>query len=229
MTLASVGPAVRVAAYDARQQLLNIASQMLEIPPESLTVQGSMFSSPLLKESVPVKTVLSKLGNFMILGRGGRSPNPENVNVNTFGVQFAEVEVDADTGEVKVKRVVAVHDSGRVINPLTFSSQIEGGVLQGTGFGLMEQRIVDRRNGAVLNGDLENYKILTSVDVPEIVVESIDRPDTQANNLGSRGVGEPPIIPTAPAIANAIADALGIRFKELPITRDKILEALGGK
>jgi xanthine dehydrogenase YagR molybdenum-binding subunit len=224
MTLASVGPAVRVAAHDARQQLLNVASQMLEIPPESLTVQGSMFSSPLLKESVPVKTVLSKLGNFMILGRGGRSPNPENLNVNTFGAQFAEVEVDTDTGEVKVKRIVAVHDSGRVINPLTFSSQIEGGVLQGIGFGLMEQRIVDRRNGAVLNGDLENYKILTSVDVPEIVVESIDRPDTQANNLGSRGVGEPPIIPTAPAIANAIADALGIRFKELPITRDKILE-----
>jgi xanthine dehydrogenase YagR molybdenum-binding subunit len=146
------------------------------------------------------------------------------LNVNTFGVQFAEVEVDIDRGEVKVKRIVAVHDSGRVINPLTFSSQIEGGVLQGTGFGLMEQRIVDRRNGAVLNGDLENYKILTSADVPEIVVESIDRPDTQANNLGSRGVGEPPIIPTAPAIANAIADALGIRFRELPITRDKILE-----
>jgi xanthine dehydrogenase YagR molybdenum-binding subunit len=229
MTLASVGPAVRVAAHDARQQLLNIASQMLEIPPESLTVQGSLFSSPMLKESVPVKTVLSKLGNFMILGRGGRSPNPENLNVNTFGVQFAEVEVDTDTGEVKVKRVVAVHDSGRVINPLTFSSQIEGGVLQGTGFGLMEQRIVDRRNGAVLNGDLENYKMLTSVDVPEIVVESIDWPDTRANNLGSRGVGEPPIIPTAPAIANAIADALGIRFRELPITRDKILEALGKK
>jgi xanthine dehydrogenase YagR molybdenum-binding subunit len=229
MTLASVGPAVRVAAHDARQQLLDIACQMLEVPPESLTVQGSMFSSPMLKESVPVKTVLSKLGNFMILGRGGRSPNPENLNVNTFGVQFAEVEIDTDTGEVKVKRIVAVHDSGRVVNPLTFSSQIEGGVLQGIGFGLMEQRIADRRNGTVLNGDLENYKVLTSVDVPEILVESIDQPDTQANNLGSRGVGEPPIIPTAPAIANAIADALGIRMKELPITRDKILEALSKK
>jgi xanthine dehydrogenase YagR molybdenum-binding subunit len=229
MTLASVGPAVRVAAYDAKQQLLQIASQMLEIPSESLTLQAGIFSSPVLKESVPVKNILSKLGNFMIIGKGARSPNPEKFNVNTFSVQFAEVEIDIDTGEVKVKKIVAVHDSGRVINPQIFSSQIEGGVLQGIGFGLMEQRVVDRRNGAVLNGDLENYKMLTSVDVPEIVAESVGLPDIQANNLGSRGVGEPPIIPTAPAIVNAIADALGIRMKELPITRDKLLKVLSGK
>jgi CO/xanthine dehydrogenase Mo-binding subunit len=80
-----------------------------------------------------------------------------------------------------------------------------------------------------LNGDLENYKVPTQSDAPEIVSEMIDRPDVHANNLGSKGIGEPPIIPTSPAIANAIADALGIRFKELPITREKILEALSGK
>jgi xanthine dehydrogenase YagR molybdenum-binding subunit len=229
MTLASVGPAVRVAAHDARQQLLDVASQVLDVPKESLSVQDSVLTSPSLKEPVAVEAVLSKLEDFMIIGRGSRSPNPEDVNLNTFGVQFAEVEVDRELGEVRVKKIVAVHDSGRVANPLTISSQIEGGVLQGLGFGLTEQRIVDRGTGAVLNGDLENYKVPTQSDAPEIISEMIDRPDVHVNNLGSKGIGEPPIIPTSPAVANAIADALGIRFNELPITREKILEALSGK
>ena len=226
MTLASVGPAVRMAAYDARQQLLDIASQVLEIPRESLSFSNSFFTSPALKEPVAVEDVLSKLGNFMIIGRGARSPNPEKVNVNTFGAQFVEVDVDTETGEVRVEKIVAVHDSGRVVNPLTISSQIEGGVIQGVGFGLVEQRIVDRATGAVVNGDLENYKVPTCLDVPEILPEMLDRPDPYVNNLGSKGVGEPPIIPTAPAIANAVADAIGVRLKELPITREKILKAL---
>jgi xanthine dehydrogenase YagR molybdenum-binding subunit len=226
MTLASVGPAVRVAAHDARQQLLDVASQVLDVPKESLSVQDSVLTSSSLKEPVAVEAVLSKLEDFMIIGRGSRSPNPEDVNLNTFGVQFAEVEVDRELGEVRVKKIVAIHDSGRVANPLTISSQIEGGVLQGLGFGLTEQRIVDRRTGAVLNGDLENYKVPTQSDAPEIMSEMIDRPDVHVNNLGSKGIGEPPIIPTSPAVANAIADAIGIRFKELPITRDKLLEAI---
>jgi len=226
MTLPSVGPAVRTAAYDARQQLLDVASQVLEIPRDTLLVQNSKLSSPRLKNPVPVKTALSKLGNFTIIGRGSRSPNPEGVAVNTFGAQFAEVEVDTETGEVRVEKIVAVHDSGRVVNPLTLSSQIEGGVIQGLGFGLIEQRVVDRPTGVVMNDDLENYKIPTVLDVPEIVVEMVDRPDLLANNVGSRGVGEPPIIPTSPAIANAVRDALGIRIRELPITRERILEAL---
>ena len=229
MTLASVGPAVRMAAYDTRQQLLDIVSQLLEIPRETISLRNSVLDSPGLKEPVSVKTVLSMLKNFMIIGRGARGPNPEVVNVNTFGAQFAEVEVDIETGEVRVEKIAAVHDSGRVINPLTLSSQIEGGVLQGLGFGLVEQRVVDRVTGAVVNGDLENYKVPTCSDVPEMVVEMINHPDAYANNLGGKGVGEPPIIPTAPAIANAISDAIGVRIKELPITRDKVLKLLAEK
>jgi CO/xanthine dehydrogenase Mo-binding subunit len=227
MTLASVGPAVRMAAYDACQQLMEVACQTLEIPRESLTIQDGILQSKVLSEPIALEKVLSKLKNFMIIGRGARSPNPEAVNVNTFGAQFAEVEVDTETGEVKVEKIVAVHESGRVINPLVISSQIEGGVLQGLGFGLMEKRVIDQVTGAVVNDDLENYKFPTHLDVPDIVTEMVDRPDAQANNLGSKGVGEPPIIPTAPAIANAIADAIGVRIKELPITKDKMLRALG--
>ena len=226
MTLASVGPAVRVAAHDARQQLLDVASQALEVPRESLFLQDGIFQCKALRGPIAVKEVFLKLGNFMIIGRGARSPNPEVVNVNTFGAQFAEVEVDPETGEVTVEKIVAVHDSGRVINPLMISSQIEGGVLQGLGFGLLERRVVDHMTGIVVNDGLENYKVPTSMDAPDMVTEMIDRPDPHVNNLGSRGVGEPPIIPTAPAIANAIADAIGVRIKELPITREKILKAL---
>ncbi|OGP72250.1 MAG: hypothetical protein A2W09_05735 [Deltaproteobacteria bacterium RBG_16_50_11] len=229
MTLASVGPAVRFAAHDAKQQLLDVASQILDVPRESLFIRDGIFSSSALKEPVEAGKVLPGLEDFMIIGRGSRSPNPEKLNVNTFGAQFAEVEVDPETGEVRVLKMVAVHDSGRVINPLTISSQIEGGVLQGLGFGLMEQRVVDQATGVVMSDDLENYKIPTLPDAPDIVTEMVDRPDLHVNNIGSKGVGEPPIIPSAPAIANAIANAMGARIKELPITKDKILKTLCGK
>jgi xanthine dehydrogenase YagR molybdenum-binding subunit len=229
MTLASVGPAVRFAANDAKQQLLDIASQVIEVPPESLSIRDGTLNSSTQKKQTEVKEVLSQLEDFMIIGHGSRSPNPEKLNINTFGAQFAEVEIDPETGEVKVLKMVAIHDSGRVINPLTISSQIEGGVLQGLGFGLMEKRVVDQATGVVMSDDLENYKIPTLSDVPEIITEMIDRPDNHVNNIGSKGVGEPPIIPSAPAIANAIADAIGIRIKELPITKDKILGALPRK
>jgi xanthine dehydrogenase YagR molybdenum-binding subunit len=227
MTVASVGPAVRLAAHDAREQLLDVAAQVLEVPRESLTLCDGLLSSPVLKEPVAVHEVLKKLENFMIIGHGARAPNPEDVAVNTFGAQFAEVLVDTETGAVKVERIVAVHDSGRVINPLTLSSQIEGGIIQGLGYALFEQRVIDRDTGIVVNDNLENYKVPTALDIPKIVFEMVDRPDPRANNLGAKGVGEPPIIPTAAAIANAVANALGVRIYELPLTRDKILKALG--
>lgn len=229
MTVASVGPAVRVAAHEARQQLLDVAAQVLEVPRESLTISQGLLSSSALPKPVAVHEVLKNLENFMIIGRGAREPNPEDVTVNTFGAQFAEVTVDTETGEVRVERIVAVHDSGRVINPLTLSSQIEGGIIQGLGYALFEQRVVDRNTGVVLTDNLESYKVPTALDIPEIVFEMIDRPDPRANNLGAKGVGEPPIIPTAAAIANAVANALGVRIYELPITRERILKALGRK
>jgi CO/xanthine dehydrogenase Mo-binding subunit len=229
MTLASMGPAVRFAACDARQQLLAIAAQFLEVPEEKLDIKEGRFQSPVLEKNVPVSDVLANFRNFMVLGRGARAPNPEGLSVNTFGAQFVAVEVDTETGEVTVEKVVAVHDSGRVVNPLVISSQIEGGIFQGQGFGLMEQRIIDRASGLVLNANLEDYKVVTAMDVPEIVPEMIDRPDLQANNLGLKGIGEPPIIPTAAAMANAMADALEVRISELPLTRDRILQVLQTK
>ncbi len=162
----------------------------------------------------------------MIVSKGARGPNPENVKVRTFGAQFAEVEVDVQTGDVTVTRVVAVHDFGRVLNPLTLGSQVEGGIVQGTGFALMEERFIDPLTGRSMNSNLEAYKIPTMLDVPFIEYSFIDHPDEICNSIGSKGAGEPPIIPTAAAIANAVFDATGVRVRSLPITREKLLEEM---
>jgi xanthine dehydrogenase YagR molybdenum-binding subunit len=136
------------------------------------------------------------------------------------------VAVDPGLGRVVVERVWAVHDVGRIINPLTASSQAEGGILQGVGYALMEERVVDPTTGAPTNATLDDYKMPTIADTPAIVVEFINIPDTIAGNTGAKGLGEPPIIPTAAAIANAFAHATGRRARELPLTPARVLEAL---
>jgi xanthine dehydrogenase YagR molybdenum-binding subunit len=148
------------------------------------------------------------------------------MQVLTFGVQVAEVAVDVETGEVWVERVAAVHDVGRVINPLGASSQIEGGIIQGIGHTLSEERLHDPRTGRLLTTTLDAYKLPTIADVPEIVSELVDEPDRQLTNLGSKGLGEPPIIPVAAAIANAIRAAPGADVRQLPISREEMLRAL---
>jgi xanthine dehydrogenase YagR molybdenum-binding subunit len=224
LTTASVGPAVRLAAKDARTQLLAAASGLLEVGPSELRVErGSVISKG---RRTPIAEILGQIQNFTVIGKGSRFPNPEGVSLKTFGAHFAQVEVDVRTGEVFVEHVVAVHDIGRVINPLTAASQVEGGVIQGLGFVLSEERIVDRPTGRVVNGNLEGYKVPTIRDTPKITVRFIDDPDTKANNIGAKGLGEPPIIPLPAAIANAVANAIGVRVRTAPITRQRVLDAL---
>src|SRR5207244_5152806 len=161
-----------------------------------------------------------------IRGTGARGPNPTGMQVLTFGVQVAEVAVDVETGEVRVLRVAAIHDVGRVINPLGASSQVEGGIIQGIGHTLSEQRLLDPATGTILTQTLDAYKLPTIADVPEIVSELLDIPDKHLTNLGSKGLGEPPIVPVSAAIANAIRDATGANVRSLPITREEMLRAL---
>jgi xanthine dehydrogenase YagR molybdenum-binding subunit len=148
------------------------------------------------------------------------------MRVLTWGVQVAEVAVDVETGEVRVERIAAIHDVGRVINPLGASSQVEGGIIQGIGHTLSEERLLDPVTGRVLTQTLDSYRMPTIADVPEIVCELVDEPDAHLTNLGAKGLGEPPIIPTAAAIANAIRDATGADVRSLPITREEMLRAL---
>jgi len=127
---------------------------------------------------------------------------------------------------VRVERVAAVHDVGRIINPLGARSQMEGGIIQGIGHTLSEQRLIDPETGRILTTTLDGYKLPTIADVPEIVSELLDVPDTQLTSLGSKGIGEPPIVPVAAAIANAIRDATGADVRSLPISREEMLRAL---
>jgi xanthine dehydrogenase YagR molybdenum-binding subunit len=225
MTLASVAPAVRAAAHHTRAQLLDLASDMFEIAASDLTLEDGEIRSVDGTLRRPITDLTGKLGNAWVTGRGSRSPNPDGLSVNTFGCQIATVAVDTHTGEARVERIVAVHDIGRVVNPMGARSQALGGILQGIGYALMEERVVDPTTGTVVNAGLEDYKMPTIADLPEVVCEFVDRPDPNLA-LGVKGLGEPPIIPTAGAIGNAIAHALGVRLREAPFTPRRILEAL---
>jgi xanthine dehydrogenase YagR molybdenum-binding subunit len=227
LTVASVTPAVRVAAMDAREQLLEVAAGVLETPKAELRMEGGAVVSRGARTTIA--KVLEELANYTVIGKGARRPNPDDLVLKTFGAHFAEVEVDLATGEVNVERVVAVHDIGRVVNPLTARSQVEGGVIQALGYALSEERVVDEPTGHVLTTGLETYKVPTVKDVPKIVVRFVDVPDIEANNVGAKGLGEPPIIPTAAAIANAVANATGVRVRTLPLTRKHLLEAVAAK
>lgn len=138
------------------------------------------------------------------------------------GVQFAEVDVDTETGFVTVRNMLVVQDVGCVVNKLTCESQINGGVIMGLGYALYENRVMDARSGVMLNTNLETYKLPGAVDIPDIEILLLDQPER-----GVIGVGEPCTVPTAAAIANAVANAIGVRVSDLPITPDRVLAALG--
>jgi len=223
-TTPSMGPAVRAAAADAKRQILEIAAQRYERGEAELDIRGGEVVGDGF--SVPIEEVVGLLESGQILGKGARGPNPAGMSVLTFGVQVAEAAVDVETGEVRVLRVAAIHDVGRIVNPLGAASQVEGGIIQGVGHTLSEQRLLDPETGRVLTTSLDAYRMPTIADVPEIVSEFVDVPDEHLTSLGSKGLGEPPIIPVAAAIANAIRDATGADVHELPISREEMLRAL---
>ncbi|HEX2378901.1 MAG TPA: xanthine dehydrogenase family protein molybdopterin-binding subunit [Gaiellales bacterium] len=226
MTLASIAPAVRSAAHHVRTEILGLAAEMFEIAASDLTLEDGEIRSVDGTLRQPITEVTGKLGNAWISGSGSRGPNPEGMNVNTFGCQIAQVAVDTGTGRITVERIVAVHDIGRVVNPMGARSQVMGGILQGIGFTLMEERVVDPTTGTVVNAGLEDYKVPTIADLPEVVCEFVGDPDPHLK-LGVKGLGEPPVIPTPGAIGNAVAHALGVRLREAPYTPRRVLEALG--
>jgi xanthine dehydrogenase YagR molybdenum-binding subunit len=159
----------------------------------------------------------------MIIGQGSRGPNPPDTAIAAFAAQFAEVEVDVETGQVRVLNITSAHDSGRIINPTLAESQLEGGIIQGLGYALFEERVLDARLGLPLNPNTHDYKVPTFGDVPTIDAFFVEGADVVANHTGARGIAEAPIIPTAPAIANAVADALQRSVTEIPLTPWRVL------
>ena len=230
------GNAVTHAAMKLREQILEVAREMLETPPARVALgEGCAVASDgrrvplanIMKECARLGVPRSYLGVYhapagdpVDLERGGGRVFPDY----TFGAHAVEVEVDTETGAVRVLRHVACHDVGRAINPQSVEGQIQGGAVMGLGYGLMEEVVVDQ--GVNLSTSLASYLIPTSLDVPDVEPVILESGEGKGP-FGARGIGEPPIAPPAAAIANAIEDAVGVRITVLPITPERVARALG--
>jgi xanthine dehydrogenase YagR molybdenum-binding subunit len=229
LTTPSVTPAVRDAALKAVESLKQLASKKLEVSPSDVLFENKKFSvknDP--SKAIEYREVLRTLRSPLVF-HGERVAHPSTFAFQTFGAHFAEVEVDTETGKIKVKKVVAAHDVGRIINRQSAESQVIGGITQGLSAGLFEEKIMDVETGTMVNPNLHDYKIATSRDIPEIIPLFADVVDDRLNNLGTKGLGEPPRIPASAAIANAVYNAIGIHVREIPMTPAKVLAALKRK
>ena len=226
ITIPSVTPSVRAAAADALERLLTMAKESGK-EAEGVSLDGEAVVLHPSGERVPIGTLSKKWGSPE--GEGARGPNPGGYTINTHGAQFAEVEVDTETGAVRVLKIAAAHGAGRAIHRLTYENQVQGGAMQGLSFALLEERVMDGQTGRMVNPNLHDYRMPTMGETPEIDVILLDQPDRLANTVGAKGLGEPPIIPTAGAIANAVYNAAGVRITALPITPEKVLRALEKK
>lgn len=237
-----MGNAVKEAAADARRQLFEVAADQLEVKPEDLEARGGFL---LVKGSTGKGTPLSAIRMGITYGKGkpiigrGTFSVPEATPLDRetgqgaypsafwlYGAQAAEVEVDPLTGKVEVLKLAAAHDLGRVINPLNCEQQIEGAAVTGVGIALLEELIM--QEGKPVNTNFRDYRIPTAMDAPEVASIFVEAAHKDGP-FGAKGVGEPALAPTAPAIGNAIYRAIGVRIKDLPITPEKILKALKEK
>ncbi|MFQ5605168.1 MAG: xanthine dehydrogenase family protein molybdopterin-binding subunit [bacterium] len=227
VTTGAITPATRNAAYLAKMKMFEIAAPILKVTPAELSAQdGKIFVTSDASRSLTWKQVASKITGETFSVTGERVKDYREVSPRTIaGVQFAEVEVDTETGVVMVQRVVAVHDCGRPMDRLTLESQINGGIIQGISYALFEDRILDRNTGIMVNPNLDQYKIAGSLDIPRIESIILDVNHGQ-NSAGAIGIGEPATVPTSAAVANAVFHAIGVRIRELPMTPSKILAAL---
>jgi xanthine dehydrogenase YagR molybdenum-binding subunit len=225
VTSGSTAPTVRAALVEAKRQLVQALAQKLGAPAEEIEIRdGRVFVSG--KSGPTLRDALAKVDPIVV--KGQHSPNYASFHHGIAGVQFAEVEVDVETGLVCVVKVVAVQDCGLPINRLAIESQIIGGVIQGISFALFEDRILDRNTGTMVNPNFEDYKIAGSKDMPEIEPVIFDTAPG-LNSVSVYGLGEAPIVPTAGAIANAVFNATGVRVRSLPMTPDRVLAALARK
>ncbi len=216
------GQAVQAAAQDTLNQLKRLAALQLKITEDEVTYQDGVFSGP-DKPALSLVAVLSKAGKAknVIMGRGHYMA--DSVDNTCFSAQVAEVEVDPDTGQVTVKRIVSANDIGLALNPLAVQSQVEGAVVQSTGFALTEN--LPRPGGQPTVKTLADYKMATALDAP--VVESyLVEGAPGSGPYGAKSIGEQPMAAVAPAIANAIYDAVGVRLTELPLSPEKLAIAL---
>ncbi len=229
------GNAVLAAAKPIRQSLLQVAAEETGLPIELLSLRGGRLyaEDEELSLSVPDLAAQAKWQNRRLHAEGFYAmeypePLPDGGypyahGSFTFATQIARVLVDIGTGEVTVEEIIAVQDAGKVVNPGGALGQVEGGCAMGIGYALMEELLVEQ--GRTINNSLESYLIPTAKDIPEIQARLMEFPEPFAP-YGSKGIGEASLTPTAPAIANAVADAIGIPIRQIPLTAERVLAAI---
>ena len=236
-----VGHALQEACENAMKVLFTAASRVLGIadPRKLYASDGYIYYDTFPSVNISIKEaawISERAHGFPVLGMAtfatlSNDPDPETGHARHFekhiyATQIAEVAVDTDTGIVDITKFIAVHDCGRAINPMLLEGQIEGGIAMGIGQTFMEEMVEDAVTGELFNDSFADYLIPTALDMPwQIVVDYVEIPDKEGP-FGALGVSEPAPCPVAPAIANAIYDAIGVRFTSLPITPAKILAAL---
>lgn len=230
-TLPSQAPATLRAADAARDDLFAKVGPKVGADPKNLQIAVGKVVDTSNKKEWSWKEFCARLGMEEAKGRGNwnqdQSNDPANAGISSGqvgGCQMAEVMVDTETGVVRIVHMAAVQDCGLLINKLACESQVAGGVIMGINYALFEERIMDRTTGRQVNPDMEFYKLGGLRDMPKISVEMMDMPER-----GVIGIGEPPTISTAAAIGNAVFNALGVRVPMLPLTPQRVLEALAKK
>ncbi|MBZ5698150.1 MAG: molybdopterin-dependent oxidoreductase [Acidobacteriia bacterium] len=235
------GNAARLAAEKAKEILFEVAAPMLGVKADQLEAKDhKIVVKGYPQRNVHIGDVASHAR--VVMGQppiGSASFNPATVPLDpetgqgkpfgtyVYATQIAEVDVDDETGEVEVIRIVASHDCGTPINPMLVEGQVEGGISMGVGFALEEEILFDSQ-GRQINPNLTNYIIPTSLDMPEVEVDIVDNYDP-TGPFGAKGVGEPTLVPTAAAIVNAIYNAVGVRITSLPATAEKVFAAIQAK
>lgn len=232
------GNAIRLAAEHVRGVILKEAMDELEAPIEDLFIQNALiFVKGIPDKHLEVQWVCKRLRARGVLTTGTGTfnpPTPEMLDSETgagipygaysYATQMVEVEVDTETGQFEILRVVAAHDVGRAVNPMGIESQIEGGVIMGLGYGVMEEMAWDDY-GQLLTTSFGDYLLPTAMDAPPITSIIVEEPEP-SGPFGAKGTGEPPACPTAAALINAIYDAVGVNITSLPVTAEKVYQAL---
>ena len=211
------GNACYEAVVKAKQELLSVAARMLSVAKDELTISNGGISSK--NQRVSYAEIVKTRGSPLVVE--GRYQNHEIGPQASMCAQMAEVEVDRESGEIKLYRFMSVHHTGKVLNPLLHDGQIDGGIVMGVGYALTEELLfADSKVTTLHFGD---YKIPTVCDIPKLSKIIVETP-VGRGPYNSMSIGETPIIAVAPAIANAIDDALGVRIKSLPITSEKVFD-----
>jgi CO/xanthine dehydrogenase Mo-binding subunit len=225
----SVGAAARAAAGKAKQALIDLASQMSEVPPEQLEVaDGEVFSQTDPPTRVGIAEVLGYAQSQNLGEPVGTASHRSTSCPPHFVATFVELDVDTLTGDISVVRVVHGGDPGTPIDPGAIRGQLIGGLHQGLGYALIEHLVYDSNDGRVLNPTFKDYKLLPAADLPTIeTFLATTREPT--GPFGAKGIGEGCLNPVAPAVYNAVANAIGVRIFDMPLTPEKILRALEQK